>query len=234
MSFTDTAPLPFFGAFLLTGFSVGFGHCIGMCGPIAVSLSLKLNGRSFFWPHFFYNTGRVITYAILGALMGYSGSFTGTTARMAGLQQAVMFFSGIMIIVMGVSMGGWLPMGRLFSDSSGSTGIISRGFQILSGRASPMAYFPLGLLLGLLPCGPVYTALIAAARSGMEAKTHGSGALWGMGLMLAFGIGTIPAMLLVARLAGMGWLSYRHHIYRISAILMILLGGYFAVKAIRW
>jgi sulfite exporter TauE/SafE len=234
MSLTDTGPLPFFGAFFLTGLSVGFGHCIGMCGPIVVSLSLRLNGRPALWPHLLYNTGRVMTYAFLGALMGYSGSFTGTTAHMAGLQQAVMFFSGIMIIVMGVSMGGWLPFGRLFSDAGGSMGIISRGFQALSGKASSIAYFPLGLLLGLLPCGPVYTALIAAARSGMEAKTHSIGALWGMGLMLAFGIGTIPAMLLVARLAGLGWLSYRQHIYRISAVLMILMGGYFAVKAIRW
>lgn len=234
MSFTDTGPLPFFGAFLLTGFSVGFGHCIGMCGPIAVSLSLKLKGRPVLWPHFLYNSGRVITYGILGALMGYSGSFTGTSARMAGLQQGVMIFSGILIIVMGVSMGGWLPLGRLFADTGGTFGLISRGFHTLSGRTSSMAYFPLGLLLGLLPCGPVYTALIAAARSGMEAETHGSGALLGMGLMLAFGVGTIPAMMLVARLAGMGWLTCRHHIYRISAVLMILMGVYFTVKAIMW
>jgi hypothetical protein len=234
MSFTDIGPLPFFGAFLLTGFSVGFGHCIGMCGPIAVSLSLKLNGRPVLWPHFLYNTGRVITYSFLGALMGYSGSFTGITARLAGLQQAVMIFSGIVIIVMGISMGGWLSFGRLFPGTGGTFGIFSRGFHTLSGRTSSMAYFPLGLLLGLLPCGPVYTALIAAARSGMEAETHCIGALWGMGLMLAFGVGTIPAMLLVARLAGMGWLSYRHHIYRISAILMILMGVYFTVKAILW
>ena len=205
-----------------------------MCGPIAVSFSLKLNGRPVFWPHLFYNTGRILTYACLGALMGYSGSFTGTVARMAGIQQAVMIFSGLMIIVMGVIMGGWLPFGKIFADSCGSRGIISRGFQTLSSRASSIAYFPLGLLLGLLPCGPVYTALIAAARSGMEAKTHWGGALWGMGLMLAFGIGTVPAMLLVARLAGMGWLSHRQGIYRISAILMILMGGYFAVKGVRW
>jgi uncharacterized protein len=234
MSFTDSSPLPFFGAFLLTGLTVGWGHCIGMCGPIAVSFSLKLNGRRVFWPHLFYNTGRVITYVCLGALMGYSGSFTGTAARMAGLQQAVMIFSGLMIIGMGVIMGGWIPFGKIFSDRCGSLEIVSRGFRALSNTPSSIVYFPLGLLLGLLPCGPVYTALIVAARSGMEAKTHYIGALWGMGSMLAFGIGTVPAMLIVARLSSMRWLLHRQGIYRISAILMILMGGYFTVKGMRW
>jgi uncharacterized protein len=234
MPFIDTSPLPFFWAFLITGLSVGFGHCIGMCGPIAVSFSLKLNGRPAFWPHLFYNTGRIFTYVFLGALMGYTGSFTGTVTRVAGVQQTIMIFTGMMIIVMGVRMGGWLPFGKIFSDTGGSLGMIFRGFQTFSNRASSFAYFPLGLLLGLLPCGPVYTALIAATRSGMEAKTHWSGALSGMGLMLAFGIGSVPAMFLVARLAGMGWLSHRQSIYRISAILMIFMGGYFTIKAIRW
>jgi uncharacterized protein len=234
MRFTDISALPFFGTFFFTGLSVGFGHCIGMCGPIAVSFSLKLIGRPVIWPHFFYNMGRVVTYALLGALMGYSGSFTATVARMAGLQQAILIFSGVMIILMGLSMGGWLPVGKIFLDSCHCPGIFSRGFQRVSSPPSSLAYFPLGLLLGLLPCGPVYTALIAAARSGMEANTHWRGALWGMGMMLAFGIGTVPAMLLVARLANMGWLSHRKIICRISAVLMILMGGYFAAKGFYW
>lgn len=234
MSFTETGTLPFFGTFFITGLSVGFGHCIGMCGPIAVSLSLKLQGRPVFWPHFFYNMGRVVTYALLGALMGYSGSFTATAARMAGLQQGILIFSGVVIILMGLSMGGWLPIGKIFADTCACPGLFSRGFQRFSTHSSLLAYFSLGLLLGLLPCGPVYTALIAAARSGMEAETHLSGVLWGMGMMLAFGIGTVPAMLLVARLAGMGWLSHRQVISRISAILMILMGGYFTAKGFLW
>ena len=89
---------------------------------------------------------------------------------------------------------------------------------------SILAYLPLGLLLGLLPCGPVYTALLAAARAGMEAGSPTAGALTGMALMSAFGIGTIPALLLVSRLAGIGWLKSRQLIYRIGALLRIRVG----------
>lgn len=232
MPFTNS--LPIYWAFLLTGFSVGFGHCIGMCGPICVSLSLSLKNRSVWCPHLLYNTGRVVTYGILGALMGFTGSFTGTAARMAGIQQTVMIIAGVIIVLMGLSMGGWLPLGSIFKDNYASPGFIGKWFQKLSGTTATAAYLPLGLLLGLLPCGPVYTALIAAARSGMEAPSHAMGAWTGMALMLCFGAGTVPAMLLVARLAKMGWLTNRRIIYQISALIMMLVGAWFIYKGIVW
>ena len=57
MSPTD----PLYLVSLITGFTVGFGHCVGMCGPIAVSLSLNLIGRDVLIPHVLYNTGRIVT-----------------------------------------------------------------------------------------------------------------------------------------------------------------------------
>ncbi|MDX9789079.1 MAG: sulfite exporter TauE/SafE family protein [Desulfobacterales bacterium] len=223
-----------FWTFFITGFSVGFGHCIGMCGPIVVSLSLSLKEKPLWLPHLLYNAGRVTTYGLLGTLMGFTGSFTGTAARLAGVQQFVMIFTGVLIAVMGLMMGGWLPIGRLFQDNCDSPGFIQKGFQKLSHTSSPASYLPLGLLLGLLPCGPVYTALIAAARAGMESSSHWRGAVTGMSLMGAFGLGTIPAMLLVARLASMGWLTKRHLLYRFSAMIMVLMGIIFIYKGIRW
>ena len=134
-------------------------------------------------------------------------------------------------MVMGVAMSGWLPAGRIFGDKYDPSGIFSRGFRKLSGRQSPIIYFGLGLLLGLLPCGPVYTALIGAARAGMETANPAEGILAGMGLMLAFGLGTVPALMLVARLAAMGWLKSRQVIYKTGAVLMILVGVYFIIQA---
>jgi sulfite exporter TauE/SafE len=227
---TDTLYL----IYLSTGFTIGFGHCIGMCGPIVVSLSLNINNKNLIIPHLLYNSGRVITYTLIGGLMGATGSFTAVTADMAGLQKAVLIFAGVLIVVMGLAMGGWLPLGRFFGDSAGPEGFIARGFKKLSSRNSTVVYFPLGLLLGLLPCGPVYTALIGAARAGMEANTAVEGVVTGMGLMFAFGVGTIPALILVARLAGMGWLKSRWIIYKTGAVLMILMGIYFIVKAVRY
>ena len=52
--------------FLTTGFTVGFGHCIGMCGPIVISMSLNLTAGNTVWPQAFYHMGRVTTYSLLG------------------------------------------------------------------------------------------------------------------------------------------------------------------------
>lgn len=220
--------------FLSTGFGVGFGHCLGMCGPIVVSLSLNLQGRPVFVPHLLYNAGRISTHTILSAVMGATGSFTGVAGSIAGIQKGAMIFAGVLVIVMGVAMTGLVPLGRIFGDYCNPAGVFSRGFRRFSGACSALAYYPLGLLLGLLPCGPVYTALIAAARAGMESPELVQGCFTGMGLMLAFGLGTAPALLLVARLADFRWLRWREAIYKVSSVLMIAAGVYFVVKGIRY
>jgi sulfite exporter TauE/SafE len=228
MSFID----PLYLIFLTTGFTVGFGHCIGMCGPIVVSLSLNLKGKNLFLPHLLYNTGRVVTYTVLGGIMGATGSFTLVAAHLAGIQKGALIFAGIIIIVMALAMSGWLPLGRVFGDYYNPDGIISKGFRKLSQVKSTAAYLPIGLLLGLLPCGPVYTALLAAAGAGMNAAGTIEGIAKGMAVMLTFGIGTIPALFIVAKLVDMGWLKNRQIIYRIGTILMIMVGFYFIVQGI--
>ncbi len=217
-----------------TGIAVGFGHCIGMCGPIVVSLSLSLKGRSVLVPHLLYNAGRITTYGLLGGVMGASGSFTRVVASIASLQKGVMILTGILIVVMGLAMAGWIPLGVIFGDYYNPKGVLSRGFRKLSEARSTGTYYPLGMLLGLLPCGPVYTALLAAARAGMEAQSTLEGLLIGVGLMLSFGLGTVVALLLVAKLADLGWLKRRDVIYKISSVLMVIVGVYFVVKAIRY
>jgi len=221
-------------AFLVTGFTVGFGHCIGMCGPIVVSLSLNLKGRDVLLPHLLYNAGRVATYAILGGLAGILGSFTILTSSILSLQKGVLIFAGVLVLLMGLAMGGWIRFGRMFGDGDSSSRVFSKWFHRLSAAKSPIVYLPLGLLLGLLPCGPVYTALIASARAGMAADSFLQSFLSGMGLMLAFGIGTVPALFVVGKLAGLGWIKSRQKIYKISSVLMILVGIYFIIQGIRY
>jgi len=225
---------PLYPIFLLTGFTVGFGHCIGMCGPIVVSLSLNLKDKKFLIPHLLYNAGRVVTYSLLGSVMGATGSFTRVASHIAGIQKGAMIFAGILIIIMGLAMSGWISFGKIFGDSFNAGGFVSKGFRRLSQVKSPAAYFPIGLLLGLLPCGPVYTALLAAAGAGMKAADPFEAVIKGMGVMMCFGLGTVPALILVAKLADMGWLKKREVIYRIGAMLMISVGVYFIFKGIRY
>jgi len=230
MSSTETLYL----LYLSTGFTVGFGHCIGMCGPIVVTFSLKLKGKNIFFPQLLYHAGRITTYAAMGGVVAATGSLTMVAAHLAHLQKAVMVFAGALIVLMGLAMAGWLPIGRIFGDHSSPGKWISKGFGRLLKIKSTITYLPLGLLLGLLPCGPVYTALLGSARAGMESNSIYHGMLAGMGLMVAFGMGTAPALFLVARLAGMGWLKSRALIYKAGAVLMIVAGLIFMVKAIRF
>ena len=213
---------------------MGFGHCIGMCGPIVVSLSLNLKDKNILLPHLLYNSGRVVTYGVLGGVMGATGSFTLVAAHIAEIQKGAMIFAGVLIIIMGLAMSGWISFGQVFGNSYNPGGFISKGFRRLSQIKSPAAYFPIGLLLGLLPCGPVYTALLAAAGAGMEAAGTLEAIIKGMGVMICFGLGTVPALFLVAKLADMGWLKKREIIYRIGAVLMVAVGIYFIIKGIRY
>ncbi len=217
--------------YLSTGFTVGFGHCIGMCGPIVVAFCLK--EKNIFAPQLLYHLGRITTYSVLGGVVAAVGSFTMVAANIESFQKGVMIFTGALMMLMGLAMTGWLPLGNIFGDHSNAGRWISKSFGKLLKANSLFIYLPLGLLLGLLPCGPVYTALLGTARTGMEAASIFQGVLAGMGLMAAFGIGTVPALFLVAKLTDLRWLKSRAHIYKIGAVLMITVGILFIVKAIR-
>jgi sulfite exporter TauE/SafE len=205
-----------------------------MCGPIVVSLSLNLKGSNLYIPHLLYNLGRIITYTLLGGIMGATGSFSAVASHIAGIQQGALIFAGILIIIMALAMSGWLPLGKIFGDYTNPNGMVAKGFQKLSRIRSTLAYFPVGLLLGLLPCGPVYTALVAAAGTGMNAATTLEGVVKGMGVMFCFGMGTIPTLFLIAKLVDMGWLKNRLVIYRIGTVLMLFVGVYFIYQGITY
>ena len=227
---TDTLYL----LYLSTGFTVGFGHCIGMCGPIMVTFSLNLKEKNIFVPQLLYHLGRITTYVLLGGGVAAIGSLVIVAANIESFQRGVMIFTGILILLMGLAMAGWLPLGNVFGDHANAGSWITKRFGSLLKIQSTLIYLPLGLLLGLLPCGPVYTALLGAARIGMEVNTVYQSIFAGMGLMAAFGIGTVPAMFLVAKLADMGWLKSRNFIYKIGAVFMIIVGIIFIIKAIRF
>ena len=219
--------------FFTTGVTVGFGHCIGMCGPIVISLSLNLKGGPSTLPHLFYNGGRTLTYGFLGAVVGGMASFTRFAERVDGLQKGVMVLAGVIIMLMGLAMTGWIRSSAVFRAVPPVGTFITGMFKRLSRKKKhPLMYLPLGLLLGLLPCGPVYTALLAAARSGMEAHTTLAGILSGAGLMTCFGLGTIPALFLVSRLTDLRWLRHREKVYRVGALLMMGVGVYFIWKGL--
>jgi uncharacterized protein len=233
-SMPSTNPLWEYAGFFMIGLSVGFGHCIGMCGPIIVAISLNLKGRASIGPHLLYHFGRLATYAILGAVMGITGAFTSLMGRMAGIQQLLLFLTGLGIMIMGIRLTGWIPTMNTFGEEKSPSQVFSKGIQKYLNSNSPYRFLFLGAILGLLPCGPVYTALLSASRFGMESPTQLQGCLIGTGLMLAFGFGTVPAMLIVARLSKTIDITKRKIIYQFGALITIFLGAILAYRGIRY
>jgi hypothetical protein len=168
---------------------IGSFHCIGMCGPIVVALPLKnQNLATKIAGTLLYNSGRVITYSVLGILFG----LLGRGIHMAGFQQWTSIILGaamIISVLFPFVLREKITIGNLFSGFAAR--LIVRLKKLFTNR-SYFSLLMIGLLNGLLPCGLVYVAIAGAINSG----TVLSGALF----MALFGIGTIP-LLLVATLA---------------------------------
>jgi sulfite exporter TauE/SafE len=214
-----------------TGFIGGFGHCIGMCGPIIAAysvapLSYGNNKRNFSFkqilPHFFYNTGRISTYMFIGGFMGLAGSFANTAGKIAGFQDVVSVFAGVLMMIMGLGiLGVWRGVSVLEKHNS----LILRFIKMFVFERSVWRYYPMGALLGFLPCGLSYSIFAASAGTGSF--------LSGMLISLVFGLGTLPALIsfgtLITYMSG----KVRGIIYRISGIAVIIMGLYFIWRAVR-
>jgi len=171
---------------IFAGFAFGFVgslHCIGMCGPIVLALPVGNHRWStFVIGRFIYNLGRVVTYTLMGGVMGLLGA----GILLPLFQKNLSIIAGILIILAVV-------LRRLTRLSipvplfiSGTLQKLQVMIAALLRERSVAALFLLGLLNGMLPCGFVYVAMTAAVVS-----AH---VLSGMLFMAGFGFGTIPAM----------------------------------------
>lgn len=173
--------------FLFAAFSLGFLgslHCIGMCGPIAMSLPVHNRGLGFrILGIYLYNSGRILIYASLGAVLGTLGM----GMKLVGYQQVLSITLGILLL-----LGLFLPKILSINNSVLLTfNMKLKGwFASWMKQKSLQALFITGLLNGLLPCGLIYVALAGATSSGETIK----GALF----MAVFGLGTLPALFSVS------------------------------------
>lgn len=174
-------------------------HCIGMCGSINLAVVMK-NENGIKNP-LLYNLGRVISYTVIGGIVGGLGSvFTMNT----DLQSLVIFLAGIVMLFMGLSMLGWLP-DKLHM-------FIPKMPKLFNSKKGP---FYVGLLNGLMPCGPLQAMQIYA----LSTASIINGAL----AMFIFSLGTVPLMfgfgVLFVKLKG----KHQFLIQRISSVLIIFL-----------
>lgn len=173
---------------------LGGTHCVGMCGGIVGALSASLARGSPVWPlHLAYNAGRIASYTFAGAIAGAVGGtlmFSSTLWPRLGL----MVFANLMLVGMGAYLLGLpqliAPLERLGARLWVRVQPLSRRLMPVRSLAQALS---LGAVWGWLPCGLVYSALATALAGG----SAGSGAM----TMLAFGVGTLPNLLLVGLLA---------------------------------
>ncbi len=215
-----------------SGFFGGFGHCLGMCGPVVASYSVAIKNKSLV-PHILYNLGRISTYTLLGGIIGMTGSFIGMVGHIHGLQRLIMTLAGVLIILMGLGLAGWLPFIKYYKDRDIlSSHFIGRITNLSSGNLTIGSFYPIGIFLGFIPCGLVYTALITTARAGMEAENHFFGFIEGIFMMLLFGLGTMPSLLLFGRIINIIGAKLRARLYRLSAIVMVIMGIVFIARVV--
>ena len=181
--------LPLLSAALIAGL-VGSAHCLGMCAGISGLFAVKAEAasmRASVPTAFVYNGGRVITYAVLGAIVAAFGSVI--IKASPNLAVGIRMLSGIIIILVGLQVAFNLRALRVIERMGGTlwAKIAPAAQKLVPVDSLPKA-FGLGLVWGWLPCGLVYSVLMIAATSANPAG--------GAATMVAFGIGTMPAMML--------------------------------------
>lgn len=182
-----TELIPVLTAAFLTGF-LGSAHCLGMCAGISGLFAINANIgslRNQLPMALTYNFGRILSYAILGAIVATAG---GSLVRAAPtLAKPILLVTGTVIILIGLQVAFNL---RLLSPIERMGGVLWQKLSPIAKHFVPVTSLPralgLGLLWGWLPCGLVYSVLLIAATS----TTPPGGAA----TMLAFGLGTMPAM----------------------------------------
>ena len=175
---------------LMIGF-FGSAHCIGMCGGIASAMSItSVSPSNRLLTTFFYNCGRLSSYIVAGAIVG--GAISSASGLVSNYQilNWLRLLSAIVMVILALYIGKWWQ-GIVHIEKIGK--YVWRLIAPLANRMLPLRSsfhaLPLGFLWGWLPCGLVYSTLTWAAVSGS--------ALNGSLIMLAFGAGTLPSMLLI-------------------------------------
>ena len=174
----------------------GSGHCVAMCGGISCTLSAGLpesvrRSPSRMLPYIIaYNIGRMTSYMVAGALFGGLGAGAGVVLPPSWAEGFGLAISIAFVIALGLYLGDWwrglAALERLGAKLWRRLEPLGRRFLPVSRRRGA---FAVGLLWGWLPCGLVYAALALALASG--------GAFEGASTMLAFGLGTLPALVML-------------------------------------
>ena len=198
-------------------FSAGlFGalHCVGMCGGLIMACGMKFGGGAMF--SLAYNAGRVLSYAILGAVMGFLGKALIAAGFFGKFQGLMPLIAGIFMILIGLDLLGYAPKGVKKITAGLLPRAISDRFIGDQLKRTDPAPFILGIFNGLIPCGLLFAVGVKAAST--------ADPVHGMLTMMAFGAGTLPALLLVGSFSGVLGRGRSNVMANLSSVFIIFLG----------
>lgn len=196
-------------------------HCIAMCGGINLSQCIpqdeieNSSRLAAFQPAFLYNFGRVLSYTVIGLILGFVGMIIGGNSEMgiSTLFQGILkMIAGVFMVIMGTSMLGIFPWLRRFNLRMPKFLAAKIGGQ----KAKSKQPLIVGLLNGLMPCGPLQAMQIVALASGNPF----SGAL----SMLLFSLGTVPLMMGLGSLVSALGKKFSQKVMSVGAVLVVVLG----------
>ena len=190
---------------------IGSAHCVGMCGPLVLTVGRTLRRpslRAQLQHALAYHAGRVLTYALLGAAAGAVGQ----TLSGWGFGRALAIVAGLLLLLSAI--GSVVPR-RLRGVGAMPAALATRACSAAGrwSRIHPVAGPMLaGAANGLLPCGLVYSALLTAAALGTAASA--------VGMMIGFGLGTIPALVALSAAAASQAFGIRSYLRRLTPVLL--------------
>ena len=191
-------------------------HCISMCGGINLSQSISGNSDSkAIWPSLRYNAGRVVSYTVIGFVLGGIGMLiTGQNGVgvSTGLQGVLKIFAGVLMVIMGINMLNLFPWLRYLQIRLPKK-LVSFITKKRIGEKRP---FIIGLLNGLMPCGPMQSMQIIALGSGNP--------IVGAASMFVFSVGTVPLMLGLGTIVSAIGKKYTKAVMYAGAVLVSVLG----------
>ena len=186
-------------------------HCIAMCGGINVSQCLSENKKFSGLSPVMYNLGRVVSYTVIGFVLGFAGMLFGTGENLGVssiIQGLIKSFAGIYMVIMGVNMLGFVPqIKRLTFHLPNFIG----KFRVKNSQP-----FVVGLLNGFMPCGPLQSIQLVALATG-NPFTGGLS-------MFAFSLGTVPLMLGLGSLVSVLGKRFTDRMMTVGAVLVTVMG----------
>lgn len=207
---------------LISGFTIGLlgsFHCVGMCGPIALSLPIYHKKKiEQCWIILTYNLGRAMTYALIGLII----ALLGNRLILFGFQQKLSIFAGVVILL--ILLFGFL----LKKEIPFLEGFHAKVQNLLSSHLyaekNIFSYWVIGMLNGLLPCGLVYVAVAAAITASTPVDA--------IFLMFAFGLGTMPLMVVLFVFGNFITLATRKKMRKISYLFVFLMGIFLLLRGL--